>query len=264
MQVRTKWVRDVLTDALWSGVAQLFRYVKYPERLKKVALTYLKNNPEILRDELEKSLKAWQISKAQMDSLCQIAYQLAPHYLDATSDELTTGLEAVHRTLEERLPIIKKQSHVKVLRRGLVPPARINLLRRLHWFLLLSEQPHLILGDFGPLSLTSDHKRFKVLPDKDDRVDALFLPISQRHLVVASNTQACPRVDFEEINLQTAEHSDEYFVASSNNLCFQKYSAAIGKNAKIVPDSELAQIISQTLGDLSGASISESEDAHSS
>ncbi len=244
LMVRTRFLRDMVSQFLWAGVERLLEKMKDPEVFNRVVLNSLRNDPKIL----EESIGRYPLSQEQRRRLYKLALQNLPKSVEEMGPQFQEGIDVVIGMLKERLDQIKKDAHVKALLKSVAPESRLATLRGLNWSLVVSNNGGFILGDFGPLYEIEGKRRFMALPDKDDKVRAVYLPLSNKHLVVGSEDDVIPHIDFEQINCHVSECSYECFISSSRSS--QKYSVFLGKNAYVLPDSAAHEIIHELLCDL--------------
>lgn len=249
LTARTKFIRDAALSNINCFCDWFFEQLSEPRTFHRFVLNFLSNNPKMLENDINEAFKHYPLSQAKKSQLYQLAREQLPHFLRTQQKEFGVAIKALSEMIKEQLPFIAKKSHIKSLLKGVAPQFRVEPLKTLDWYLIVSKQTNLILGDFGPLSKI-EGGRYKALPDKDDKVGAVFLPISNRNLIVGIKSQEMPEINFEEVNCRISECSYEYFISSFNDSHTKEYSKSIAQKAYILSDSELQEIISEACRDL--------------
>lgn len=241
LMVRTRFLRDMVFQLLWIGVESLLEQMRDPKVFSKVVLNSLRSDPKIL----EEFIGRYPLSQEQRLRLYRLAVQNLPQLAEEMEPQFQRGIDVLIDMLKEHLDKIKRDAHIKSLLKSVAPESRLSMLKGLNWFLVVSNDVPLILGDFGPLYEIEGKRRFMALPDKDDKIKAVYLPLSNKHLIVGSEDDVLTYIDFEQVNFRVSECSYECFVSSSKSS--RKYSVLLGQNAYILPDSTACEIVFELL-----------------
>jgi len=239
--VRTRFLREMVSQFLWAGVENLLEQIRDPKVFSKVVINSLRSDPKIL----EEAIGRYPLSKEQRLRLYSLAVQNLPQLIEKNEPQFQTGIDVIIDMLRKHLDQIKRDAHIKSLLKSIAPEFRLSMLNKLNWFLLVSNEVSVILGDFGPLYEIEGERRFTALPDKDDKIKAVYLPLSDKHLIIGSADDVLPHIDFEQVNCRVSECSNECFISSSKSS--QKYSVFLGQNAYILPKSIVHEIVLELL-----------------
>lgn len=112
-----------------------------------------------------------------------------------------------------------ENGHIRALEREIVPLKRTELLKSLHWKLVLvPENSHVILPDC--LALASDYADLShpipyTLAD-DDTLASVLMPVSSSRVLIGSRSDVV--IDWEKLNTSLAQSSLEFFISSRNDM----------------------------------------------
>jgi hypothetical protein len=116
----------------------------------------------------------------------------------------------------------------------------------LRWFACKSETS-LILGDAGCLFEIAGAESFKSLPDKDDVIKNVFLPVSHNQMLIGTSLAAVPQFDFHFLNEATAKSSEKFIISSKNSSEHTRLIPFIGKESQIISKKELERFLTEML-----------------
>lgn len=135
--------------------------------------------------------------------------------------------------LEEALPDMAERGHTSALQNSLVPPARIEGLKRLHWKVLAIEPPeHFVLPDCAAVAFTSSGQLQPVAMSSSEEIIWVAMPISAQRVMVGYAGQDPPRL--VDLNEQFAKCSLEFLVSSVLNSNVERLSEHIGEALETV------------------------------
>lgn len=80
------------------------------------------------------------------------------------------------------------------------------------------------------------------ISQKTDAIEAILIPISSSTIIVASNKHYMKR-PLSVLNSVLASCSFESFIAMENRLDFGSLTNKIGRNARLLQDSEIAKVV---------------------
>jgi hypothetical protein len=242
MAVRTKNLRDGFASAAEQLMDLLAAQSETPEGKARLQ----RKIQEMVDVELEKRLQE-EPARSSMEQLdpelrTQLKAQLRAKL---QTMDLSKQFGSLVRQITPMLDFAKMagDGHVKALAKleNALPP-RIETLKPLSWSLIVKPLGTFILGD---ITVMARHKSggFLESPLKEkDTPDAIFLPISDRHLLHGSCTEPSTDLDCDIINQASAELSDNFFIASLNTEREKRYLSQLGKRAGLLTADELAEI----------------------
>lgn len=112
-----------------------------------------------------------------------------------------------------------ENGHIRALEREIVPLKRTELLKSLHWKLVLvPENSHVILPDC--LALASDDAELSHLTPytlvDDDALSSVLMPVSSSRVLVGSRADVV--LEWEKLNSSLAQSSLDFFISSRNGM----------------------------------------------
>lgn len=248
---RTKLLRNFAHNSAEYMLDELAEHFSDFENMKNFIL----KRPNLIKGSIEEELKKYPISKRQKKMLMHKAQQsiLTPIFLKHNETEIKMKIQSLIKYAKNALPKMVKDGHVKALNKKSISGPRVDSYNNLRWFVCKSTQP-LILGDTGCLFEINGKKRFRAINDKDEQILNVFLPISSDRILVGVPS-SMPQFSFDVINEAIAKCSQEYFVCSASSENFLKLHTLIGKDASILSNNELEQIVDGLIHDMGRGSL---------
>ncbi|NYT63142.1 DUF4238 domain-containing protein [Alcaligenaceae bacterium] len=135
--------------------------------------------------------------------------------------------------LVDTLPTMVRHSHTKVLQMSLVPPARVEALKKLQWRVLAVESPnHFILPDCAAIASTSSGQLQPAAMSSNEEISWVAMPISARQVLVGYAGQVPPVLS--DLNEHFAKCSLEFFVSSTLHDDLEVLAALIGEALEVM------------------------------
>lgn len=141
------------------------------------------------------------------------------------------------------------QAHIDALDKNQIPPARVQILQKLRWSVVITPNPRdLILGDIGAIAREAGVSGFKhPLAIEFNNIEMLCCPIgSGSALLALANGIDHPFLP-DEINMASAELSRDFFVAAESNQRLRALQTVLGKRAEILSPDEIRGLIPEKL-----------------
>ena len=145
-----------------------------------------------------------------------------------------------------KLPKIMKDAHIKALSQGLTPEPRVEDYKNLKWYLLHTNES-LILGDISCLNQIDGSQIFKSITVNNEKINNVFLPISNTKLLIGTSLNIIPQVEVNIINKATARCSREFFIYSRYSQNINSLVPLIGKESDIVSKEEIKSIVTEII-----------------
>jgi hypothetical protein len=198
------------------------------------------NNPELIKKHFDRASAYVPALKFYKGIL-----QLQPSALIAFLNKYRAMTEMAMQTFaaKYKTEIIEKLQR-NPLKVSPVSELQLQNYQSLQWLICESENS-LILGDAGCLFETAGAKRFKPVPDKDDVIKNIFLPISRNQMLIGTSLSSTPQVDYKLLNEITAKCSEKFFVCSENSFEHNRLIPFIGKQSEILSKKELEQFLTE-------------------
>jgi hypothetical protein len=123
---------------------------------------------------------------------------------------------------------------------------RSKLLEPFTWHLFDYSPNALVLGDHGPFGREKERASMRNLIFFDG-IAEVYLPVSHQRLLFGNLGGEPSKPDAEELNTNSVELSQEFFVARADSLREQGYRSSIGKRAMIYNPKELREFLEEGL-----------------
>jgi hypothetical protein len=211
-----------------------------------MALHEIRSRPDKFARNL---FKGHNLSKRERARRVNAVLKIAPALLAIQYPNFMTLLSGFKQRFREKLPQMLKDGHIKALTRNPLPQRRLDFAGTLKWFLLVREYGHFVLGDVGVVSKVGPDGKLKSLPDIDDEIIRVWLPISDRHLIIGVKDPSVVNEHLDEINSETAALSRDFFVSKTNTDRDKNYALTLGSKSRLFTDAELAGLVSEVLAE---------------
>jgi len=197
LSIRTKNLRDSFFAASNYVFKGLITYMEDPKNLHTMLCRAIKRRSRWWRELVDEKRKTSGLSRKQFEMFVP---RLEEEVLSSTILPRAALIEValIRQVFEENLERLMKDGHLKSLSKGLIPQPRLELYKKLNWHLIKLEKGSLILGDAGPIHQVG--QEFKALPDGEDVIQSVYLPIGDSHVLTGTMLEAVPFVDPEVVN----------------------------------------------------------------
>jgi hypothetical protein len=235
--VRTKHVRDSFRESTEYLAELICQYFSDFNNLKRAML----GNPEMIRDNIEKGFRDHQQLLPYKNFLMPLLPKIILDHINDNKDELHKLCQDYFDLIKKVAPKAMKEGHIKGLIQSLTPELRVEDFKSLRWFIYNSNEL-LILGDIGCLIEVEGDKRFKSMDVGDDVIKNVFLPISDRQLLIGTSLSTITKVNINILNETIAKCSREFFISSKNCPTKQSLVYLLGSETEIYSKEEVQQI----------------------
>lgn len=238
--IRTRHLREGVADSFESAYRSLVEYLRQPSNVIRVAKKMIVREPPAIIQEIEQQMAKMGMSRKQRKSFLF-------KYMEDNIEQLMPMMDILG-TFDGQIRKAIADGHNKALGKRIIPNwATESFFAGLNWFLLYLKQPDLILGDLGILMrFRTPSLEYRLFPEKGKSLDAVFLPISSQHLIVATSAKTLSETAAEEINSAMARNSKEFFLGCDKKLV-ESYKSLIGANNPLISDYEQKLIFKEII-----------------
>lgn len=241
---RTKHIRDSCRESLEFLFLKLSEYFLDFDNVKSAIL----NNPKFIMDFMEEKIDNYIAPQVEKDTLRQMIPLIYPAFLDTQKVEMREMVLEYIKIMKKVSPNAIKQGHIKGLSQNLIPERRIDAYLMLHWFLIDSKFP-LILGDIGCMFEFFTGKIFRSIDFGEDEIRNVFLPISDKKLLLGTSRDTIPHIDINIINEEIAKCSREFLISSKWSNDILSLVPLIGSESAFISNEELEQTANEIIQD---------------
>jgi hypothetical protein len=125
---------------------------------------------------------------------------------------------------------LAERTQKNVLNKTLAPEIRIEQIKQLNWFRMVSDQP-LIMGDAACVGMIGGEYVHPLKADKDAPLEGLYLPISTTIALLATQQTTPPEFEADQWNIAQARLSREFFISGCKGENEYKYFALLGSKS---------------------------------
>lgn len=237
LMIRTKHIRESFRESTEFLTDKILEYFSDFNNIKAAMLS----KPEMIRDYMEKGFKDHPILKPYENLIWPLLPKLFIRLLDNNKDEMEKLSKLYFETIKKIAPKALKEGHIKGLSQSLTPELRVEDYKRLQWF-LYNTCELIILGDTGCLFEIKDKIRFKSINMDRDKIINIFLPISERQIIIGTSHPTIPDIEINVINENIAKCSREFFICSKKYQHLTSLHSLIGNDPGIISKEDVEQI----------------------
>ena len=245
--VRNKAFRETLTNTVASTMGNVLQRMSDPDRLLKMIQKQVADPQGDFLTELKSNLKREQIKP----QIIQGVLEKLSH-----DDRFLSGL--VHQPqvnqhfsnlkdyLERHFPAQGKESHVNALLNNPIPERWLDTTEGWKWYIIIRNKGSFILGNTGPVFKRRNANKAACAPVLYE-FEAVYLPISDTHIIVGLEKETSPDVDIDLVNHFSSACSSDFFISS---LCSErevKYAELLGSDAKLLKEADVNSLLDQII-----------------
>ena len=244
-EVRTRHLRESFLRTGQFVVSSFMDLMQDEEAFAAFLLRRLRSDPSLLREGVAKELLKRKLPPTALDSLMQRIEPLVPGFVDAQKTEFSKVAAALRPLLRKALKEGAKAGHLKALRTSIAPILGVDRYSALAYVVAEAKEESLILGDSVVLFHVEGPKSYKAFVDAKDVVNAIFLPLDPRTVLIGTRSGFAPtQHGFREA---IARCSLEYFVAAEATPEYELLQHLIGADAAPLTDVEMQQLFSELM-----------------
>ncbi len=245
LEIRTKHLRESALLASEYFTSRILGFVAddgpYVDRLEKRLLS----DKSALRAALTEEFAKRGMPLHFVEPALTMAAPRLPAMMPGIRAELAKIAQIVRQRLPNTLEKSAKSAHINLLRKNVSPEQRAQRYAALQYAVLELPGSGFVLGDSIVLFRVSGQRRYKAFPDKDDVLEAVFLPLSSERILMGAPgaTFALP----PELKQGIARCSMDHFIASENTQDNRDLHIQVGEDAALATESEMEEIIQELL-----------------
>jgi Protein of unknown function (DUF4238) len=172
-----------------------------------------------------------------------------PRIIESGLESLLDNLSIItERIKAELMPIIKdatKAGHIKALKKSIAPLEKIRWYQNLQFCVLPSLSTNIPLGDSVLIFQVEGERQFKPFTEKDDLIEAVYLPLSSSLVLVGTKMGITPYIS--KLPMAIAQCSLEYFISDSQNMINDNLHNHIGEKACFLLENQLDDVLTKAI-----------------
>jgi Protein of unknown function (DUF4238) len=251
LEVRTRHFRQTILNTIEYLYGMMFKFLDDRHAFGN----YLRKRlPVLMKHQFNKELKS-QYSKISAELLETLLIETQPlieqqieSYLESLLDNLSTTTEQIKTVLLPILKDLNKAGHIKALKKSIAPLEKIRWYQNLQFYVLPSLSTNIPLGDSVLVFQVEGEGQFKPFTEKDDRIEAIYLPLSPNLVLVGTKMGTTP--DISKLPMATVQCSLEYFISDSQNVINNNLHNHIGEKACFLLEDQLDDVLTKAIDEI--------------
>jgi Protein of unknown function (DUF4238) len=251
LEVRTRHFRQTILNTIEYLYGMMFKFLDD----QRAFGNYLRRRlPVLMKHQFNKELKS-QYPKIPAKSLEILLTGTQPLIEQKIESDLESLLDNLSITTERikavLLPILKdanKAGHIKALKKSIAPLEKIRWYQNLQFCVLPSLSTNIPLGDSVLVFQVEGERQFKPFTQKDDRIEAIYLPLSSNLVLVGTKMGVTP--DISKLPMAIAQCSLEYFISDSQNVINDNFHNHIGEKAYFLSEDQLDDVLTKAIDEI--------------
>lgn len=238
MEIRTKNLRENMIDS-WAYFGEQLKKILLD---KQTLIDYFQKNPKVIKESLQNELNKLPIPASLHGQYNSMFFDNIQLWLpNAAETILSILVPKFEQEIISKIPEIVKKVQLDVLISS--EGNKSNIYKNMHYRVLKTKQP-LILGDSIVIFEVFGGRKFKPFYECNDDLKCIYVPLDSYSLLYATpNLEDKPNVD--DINKAIAQCSFDFFISKFHSNECQTLQSEIGKNAFIVTNEYIDEIINE-------------------
>ncbi|MGY2286713.1 DUF4238 domain-containing protein [Pseudomonas gingeri] len=177
-------------------------------------------------------------------NLVSALFESQPELLDRATRDIAKNISGKilkeRESTRENLIRSAKSGHLQSLANEISSSARTDRYKELNFSIINHPNESLILGDSILLFEIDGTRKFTPFLDKKDKLISVILPLSSKKYLAGHYGNSFKEP--ENLNLEIASCSLDYFISGLNDASTQSLQDEIGKNAHWVTEKQVSEI----------------------
>lgn len=247
LEVRTRHLRQNFTITASKFMDELLRFVSDEQAFGNYIKRKISRDPMLLRSIIAEELRKHQNVDLKLEEAYSALSPLFEQEQRLDLGGLSEMVESFKAAIPQMIETAHKSGHIKGLRQTLAPPVKANIYKTFTYRLLDTKDVSLPLGDSILVFEIKGQKRFKSVTEKDDDVQAIYLPLTSTCTLVGNNDGNI--LGIEELPMVIAQCSLEYFISNNNSDTNDLLHNSIGEYAQLLSNKEIETLIAEIQAD---------------
>jgi hypothetical protein len=245
LEVRTRHLRENFLQTSEALVSRLLDFLSDDEAFAAFLIRWFQSEPSILRESFAKEFAKHQLPEELLDPIMRSIAPLVPAFIQQQRAQFSMLAAVLGAALPRILKEAAKSGHIRTLKRSIAPELRVQRYASLTYTVAKAVETPLILGDSVVVFDVQGLRRYKAFLDRDDTLNAVFLPLDPRRVLVGA------RDGFTGVHSGLREAiarcSLEYFIAAENSCANELLTDQIGSDAALLTQAELDDMINELI-----------------
>lgn len=250
-EIRTRHIRESVSSTLEYGLGEMLKILEDRDAFE----AFLKRRmPSFMREKVRQEFKQQRMPKKMQELLLIASKPLIEQKISTFLSELPlmTISDRIRAEIPNMLKDTMKSGHIDGLKSTIIPQVKVDIYRNMQ-FSVKTTAELLPLGDSITVFQLSGERPFKPICEKDDPIEAVYLPLSQNQVLVGQFTDRA--IDLPRLPMAIAQCSLEFFISSSNSNINEDLQSHIGEYAYFLSQQQISNILIELINETSGSII---------
>jgi hypothetical protein len=242
LESRTKNLRDSFRNAGTLLLVEITNYLQDANNCEKfVKKQVAAEAGKMIEEELEKRNIPRTLFPIFRQQFAPVIKEKIPEMTNHMSNMMMYVSQNISSLLEKSV----KTGHIKALLNNHTPPIKVSAYEKLYYQVVSTGDLVMPLGDSAVIFNIEGDPAFKPYFEIDNKLLSVILPISSSKLLVGSTKSY--QLKTNDIPEAIARCSLDYFISSEQNADNEALAKHISKNATMISESEIEDILSDLM-----------------
>lgn len=236
LEVRTRHLRQNFEQIGGALLNRSIAFISDEAAFGEFVHRTFEHDPTLLLASLAEEMRKLGIQEHMLPSALELVRPLLPSLLSTAMPSLvarfTQAMQHVSEKKPELLRLAARAGQLRALRESAAPDAKVTRYRELRYQVLKVTEGSLPLGDSVVLARIGAPRQYTSFVASDDRLLALYLPLSPSAVLCGHCPEFSPSVD--GLALAIAKCSLEYYVAHERSPQIERHQLNISELAEVL------------------------------
>ena len=243
-EIRTRHIRQSFCNTAEYMVEAMFKLMDEPDAWGKVLRT---RAPSFVRARAIKEFNKLSIPQKMLKPFLILTEPLIEKEIQKIILNMPLFTSLARLGVKNNFQDSIKLGHLDGLRNTIVPQVKVNIYRNMQ-FSVMRTAVDIPLGDSIVVFKLSGDRQFKPICDKDDPIEAVYLPLSKNLVLVGKFTNK--NLDISNLPTAIAQCSLEFFISSSKNSTNDNLQSHIGEYAYFLSEEQISNMLIDLINEM--------------
>lgn len=243
LEIRTRHLRESFSMTASLLMDELLRFVEDQQAFGMYVKRKMRSDPSILREAIANELKELNLPDAALEELLSASQPMLEQLLPSLLSDLPSMASHFRSKIPQMVKAGSKSGHIKGLRQALAPPVKADAYAKLKFRVTHFENETMPLGDSMLVFQMKGERKFKSFTEKDDAIEAVYLPLSSDRVLVGSINGAV--TDVSHLPTVIAQCSLEYFISGVKSASNEVLHNHISQFAYMLSPEQIEAIVDE-------------------
>ncbi|MDI5877741.1 hypothetical protein AYI92_12365 [Shewanella xiamenensis] len=248
LEVRTRYLRQSFCHSVNLLVDELLRFIEDKQAFGRYVQSKIFHDPKILHNAINDELKKRNVSAYAQEDIFNTIQNNLEKLLPDVFGSFPLITDEFRLAISEVIKSSAKSGHIKALQQMIAPSIKIDIYERLVYRVVNTQDIEVPLGDTMLVFQMEGDRPFKPFTDKNDQIQAVYLPLSSNCVLVGSINDTFPDISF--LPTVIAQCSLEYFISMTNKTENSILQSRIGELAYILSQEQIKDLVDEVISEV--------------